>query len=98
LHWAASSDDVEVLDALLDAGADIDAPGAVMLDRLRAYCAGPVRPDPADVNGAQWGMRSLTRLGWTRGRPDPLQLILQAHGLNPTELADSLVHATSQPT
>jgi ankyrin repeat protein len=29
LHWAASSDDVEVLDALLDCGADIEAPGAV---------------------------------------------------------------------
>jgi ankyrin repeat protein len=30
LHWAASSDDVEVLDALLDAGADIHASGAVI--------------------------------------------------------------------
>lgn len=30
LHWAASSDDVEVLDALLDAGADIEADGAVI--------------------------------------------------------------------
>jgi ankyrin repeat protein len=30
LHWAASSDDVEVLDALLEAGADIEAPGAVI--------------------------------------------------------------------
>jgi hypothetical protein len=30
LHWAASSDDVEVLDALLDAAADIEAPGAVI--------------------------------------------------------------------
>lgn len=30
LHWAASSDDVSVLDALLDAGADIEAPGAVI--------------------------------------------------------------------
>ena len=30
LHWAASSDDVAVLDALLDAGADIDADGAVL--------------------------------------------------------------------
>jgi ankyrin repeat protein len=30
LHWAASSDDVGVLDALLDAGADIDAPGGVI--------------------------------------------------------------------
>lgn len=30
LHWAASSDDVEVLDALLDLGADIEAPGGVI--------------------------------------------------------------------
>jgi uncharacterized protein len=30
LHWAASSDDVDVLDALLDAGADIEASGAVI--------------------------------------------------------------------
>ncbi|MGH9157328.1 MAG: ankyrin repeat domain-containing protein [Acidimicrobiales bacterium] len=30
LHWAASSNDVDVLDALLDAGADIEAPGAVL--------------------------------------------------------------------
>lgn len=29
LHWAASNDDVDVLDALLDAGADIESPGAV---------------------------------------------------------------------
>jgi ankyrin repeat protein len=29
LHWAASSDDVAVLDALLDSGANIEAPGAV---------------------------------------------------------------------
>jgi hypothetical protein len=30
LHWAASSGDIAVLDALLDAGADIEAPGAVV--------------------------------------------------------------------
>src|SRR3954451_14416989 len=30
LHWAASSDDVDALDALLDAGADIEAQGAVI--------------------------------------------------------------------
>ncbi|MER8224354.1 ankyrin repeat domain-containing protein [Streptomyces sp. NPDC094143] len=30
LHWAASNDDVPVLDALLAAGADIEAPGAVI--------------------------------------------------------------------
>lgn len=30
LHWAASSNDLDVLDALLDAGADIEAPGGVI--------------------------------------------------------------------
>jgi hypothetical protein len=30
LHWAASSDDVEALDALIDAGADLEASGAVL--------------------------------------------------------------------
>lgn len=30
LHWAASSDDVPVLDTLIDLGADIEAPGAVI--------------------------------------------------------------------
>jgi uncharacterized protein len=30
LHWAASSDDVDVLDALLDAGADPEADGSVI--------------------------------------------------------------------
>lgn len=30
LHWAASSDDIDALEALLDAGADIEAPGAVI--------------------------------------------------------------------
>jgi uncharacterized protein len=45
LHWAASSDDVEVLDALLDAGADIDAPGAVI-------AGGPPLADA--VAFAQW--------------------------------------------
>jgi ankyrin repeat protein len=32
LHWAASNDDVPLVDALLDAGADIDADGAVIAD------------------------------------------------------------------
>jgi uncharacterized protein len=30
LHWAASSDDIEALDALLDVGANIEAPGSVI--------------------------------------------------------------------
>jgi ankyrin repeat protein len=32
MHWAASCDDVEVIDVLLDNGADIEAPGAVIVD------------------------------------------------------------------
>src|SRR5688572_6951956 len=30
LHWAASSDDVDVLDALIDAGADIESQGSII--------------------------------------------------------------------
>ena len=32
MHWAVSTDDVEVLDALLDAGANIDAEGGAVGD------------------------------------------------------------------
>ncbi|GBF74454.1 hypothetical protein PA598K_02799 [Paenibacillus sp. 598K] len=32
LHWAASCDDIEVLDALIRYGADLEAPGAVIAD------------------------------------------------------------------
>jgi hypothetical protein len=32
LHWAASADDIEAIDALLDAGADIEADGGVLTD------------------------------------------------------------------
>ena len=51
LHWAASSDDVDVLDALLDGGADIEAPGAV-------FTAGTPMSDA--VVFAQW--RAARRL------------------------------------
>jgi hypothetical protein len=51
LHWAASSDDVGVLDALLDGGADIEASGA-------AFTGGPPMSD-AVVFG-QW--RAARRL------------------------------------
>lgn len=51
LHWAASSDDVEVLDALLDLGANIEAPGGVI-------DAGPALSDA--VAFGQW--RAARRL------------------------------------
>ena len=61
LHWAASSDDVEAIDALLDAGADIDVPGAVLGG------GGPI----ADAVGfAQW---NAARRLVERGAATPLR-------------------------
>jgi hypothetical protein len=40
LHWAASNDDVVLIDALLDAGADIERPGFVHR-RRSAHPVGP---------------------------------------------------------
>ena len=55
LHWAASSDDVEAIDALVAAGADIEAGGGVLTD------GGPL--DDA-VIFAQWAAaRRLYELG-----------------------------------
>lgn len=51
LHWAASSDDVAVIDALLDGGADIEGPGAI-------FTGGPPLSDA--VVFAQW--RAARRL------------------------------------
>jgi ankyrin repeat protein len=62
LHWAASSDDVDVLDALLDAGADIEAPGAVI-------GGGPPVADA--VAFAQW--RAARRLVERGARTEPWQ-------------------------
>jgi ankyrin repeat protein len=45
LHWAASNDDVELIDALLDAGADIEHPGS-------SISGGP--PLQSAVGYAQW--------------------------------------------
>ena len=57
LHWAASSDDVGVLEALLDCGADMEAPGAV-------FTGGTPMSDA--VVFAQWrAARSLLERGAT---------------------------------
>ena len=55
LHWAASSDDVEVAEALIDCGADINAPGA-------SIAGGP----PLD-NAVGYGCWSVARLLVDRG-------------------------------
>jgi uncharacterized protein len=55
LHWAASSDDIEVLDALLDAGADIEADGAVI--------AGGTPLDDAVAFGQWHAARRLVQRG-----------------------------------
>ena len=51
LHWAASNDDVELIDALLDAGADIEHPGS-------SIGGGP--PAQSALGYAQW--HALRRL------------------------------------
>ncbi|MCA1319566.1 ankyrin repeat domain-containing protein [Bacillus tianshenii] len=84
LHWAASSNDIEVLDALLDAGADMEADGAVI--------AGGTPLDDA-VAFAQWkAARRLVERGaktklWTAaglGLMDQVQKRF-AGGTPPTE-------------
>lgn len=55
LRWAASSDDVEALDALLDAGADIEADGAVI--------AGGTPLDDAVAFGQWQAARRLVECG-----------------------------------
>jgi predicted enzyme related to lactoylglutathione lyase len=51
LHWAASNDDVELIDALLDAGADIEHPGS-------SISGGP--PTESALGYTQW--KALRRL------------------------------------
>ena len=53
LHWAASNDDVTLIDALLHAGADIERGGLV--DRRRsASCPRPSATDSGPVRGGWW--------------------------------------------
>jgi len=54
LHWAASNDDVELVDVLLDAGADVNAPGCVING------LGPVA-DAAIFGGVRAGRRLVDR-------------------------------------
>ena len=78
LHWAASNDDVELIDALLDAGADIEHPGS-------SIGGGP--PIESALGYGQWA--ALRRLHERGARLTLAQAA--ALGLLPlvTELAES---------
>lgn len=54
LHWAASNDDVELVEALLDAGADVDVPGSIIGG------LGPIA-DAAAFGGYRAGQRLVER-------------------------------------
>ena len=95
LHWAASSDDVVLLDALLDVGADIEARGAVLTGGTAMSCA---------VVFAQWrAARRLLERGasttlWESaalGVVDRVRALLDASPTpNPAQLTNALWHAS----
>ena len=82
LHWAASSDDVEVLDALLDLGADIEATGAVIAGGTPLTDARAFGQWRAAHRLVERGARttsttrppSASRTGWRRTSPGPPRL------------------------
>jgi uncharacterized protein len=83
LHWAASSDDVEVLDALLDHGADIEATGAI-------FTGGTAMSDA--VVFAQWrAARRLLERGATTS-------LWQAAALGLLERVEDTCVASPPPT
>jgi hypothetical protein len=90
LHWAASSDDVEAVDALLDAGADIEADGAVIGDGT---------PMDDAVAFGQWGAaRRLLERGartslWHAAALGLVDRVHDALAQTPPPTRDDLTHA-----
>ena len=82
LHWAASNDDVALIDALLDAGADIEHPGS-------SINGGP--PVQSALGYAQWA--AVRRL-WERGAKTGLP---HAAVLGLTDTVATLVETTPPP-
>jgi hypothetical protein len=102
LHWGASSDDVEALDALIDAGADLEASGAVL---------GGGSPLADAVGFGQWNAaRRLVERGATTRLKDAAALgLMDPVGAfcatdpppSPEEVTDALwaaCHAGQRPT
>jgi ankyrin repeat protein len=93
LHWAASSNDVAVLDALLDAGANIEAPGAV-------FTGGTAMSDA--VVFAQWDAarrllaRGATTTIWQAaalGLLDRVQALSVSEAPPPRDVTNAFWHA-----
>ncbi len=93
LHWAASSDDVEAIDALLDAGADIEADGAVHTNGA---------PLSDAVVFAQWNAarrlveRGATMTMWQAaalGNTDELQRVLDHGVVDEHDVTNACWHA-----
>lgn len=90
LHWAASSDDVAVLDLLLDNGADIEAPGGVI---------GGGTPLADAVAFAQWqAARRLVERGarttlWQAGALGLMARVGDHFAKNPAPTPDEVTNA-----
>lgn len=84
LHWAASSDDVAVAAALIDGGADIEAPSA-----------GPIAGPPL-VNAVAYGCWQVARLLVARGAR--IGSLWQAAALGDQARVDELLTADPAPS
>ena len=84
LHWAASSDDVVVAAALIDGGADIEAPSA-----------GPIAGPPL-VNAVAYGCWQVARLLAARGAR--IGTLWQAAALGDQARVDELLNADPAPS
>jgi hypothetical protein len=90
LHWAASSDDVDALDALLDAGADIDARGAVIAGGTPLTDAAAFAQWNAARRLVERGADTPLREAATLGLLDRVKAYCAA---DPPPTADDLTHA-----
>jgi ankyrin repeat protein len=82
LHWAASTDDIEVAVALIDAGADLETPGGSI-------------GTPLD-NAVGYGCWHVARLLVERGAP--VETLWQAAALGMLTRLDELLGTTPPPT
>jgi hypothetical protein len=84
LHWAASNDDVAVAAALIDGGADLEAPSA-----------GPIAGPPL-VNAVAYGCWQVARLLAARGAR--IENLWQAAALGDQARVDELLSAKPAPS